>query len=75
MRAKRPLGARHRAGFAARPLSVCSPTLRREFGRRAGFEAAAGLFPDGVIGVIVGRALYEGTMDLAGANAAADRIA
>jgi phosphoribosylformimino-5-aminoimidazole carboxamide ribotide isomerase len=38
-------------------------------------EAAARLYPDGVIGVIVGRALYEGTVDLAGANAAAKRIA
>jgi phosphoribosylformimino-5-aminoimidazole carboxamide ribotide isomerase len=37
-------------------------------------EAAARLYEDGVIGVIVGRALYEGTVDLAGANAAAARI-
>jgi phosphoribosylformimino-5-aminoimidazole carboxamide ribotide isomerase len=37
-------------------------------------EAAARLYPDGVIGVIVGRALYEGTVDLAGANAAAEKI-
>ena len=28
-------------------------------------QAAAGLYADGVIGVIVGRALYEGTVDLA----------
>lgn len=37
--------------------------------------AAAALAPDGVIGVIVGRALYEGTVDLADANAAAAAIA
>jgi phosphoribosylformimino-5-aminoimidazole carboxamide ribotide isomerase len=36
--------------------------------------AAAGLSNDGVIGVIVGRALYEGTVDLARANEAADSI-
>ncbi len=38
-------------------------------------KAAAELCADGVIGVIVGRALYEGTVDLAGANAAADEVA
>jgi phosphoribosylformimino-5-aminoimidazole carboxamide ribotide isomerase len=38
-------------------------------------QAAARLYPDGVIGVIVGRALYEGKVDLARANAAADEIA
>jgi phosphoribosylformimino-5-aminoimidazole carboxamide ribotide isomerase len=37
-------------------------------------KAAAELYTDGVIGVIVGRALYEGTVDLAPANAAADSI-
>ena len=37
-------------------------------------RAAAELYADGVIGVIVGRALYEGTVDLAPANAAADSI-
>jgi len=38
-------------------------------------EAAARLYPDGVTGVIVGRALYEGTVDVAVANAAAAAIA
>jgi phosphoribosylformimino-5-aminoimidazole carboxamide ribotide isomerase len=38
----------------------------------ADVRAVAKLSPDGVIGVIVGRALYEGTVDLAEANAVAD---
>jgi len=37
-------------------------------------RAAAELNADGVIGVIVGRALYEGTVELSAANAAADSI-
>lgn len=40
----------------------------------ADVEAAARLFADGVTGVIVGRGLYEGTVDLAAANDAAARI-